>query len=355
LIRERYHDLLKQGAILVDDNDAGEEAHALFYLEHTIQDARSEENGKRRVVSRRLQFVEMDKDGDAKMAGSAPYLDYRPLTDEERELLEGVLTEKWNTDDLERQALGYAVQYLVPPHIEEIRSRREKFVTKTLAAVKERLTAEISYWDYRAADLQDKEEAGKTPRLNSTKARQRADDLTDRLHKRMAELEQERQVSPLPPIAVGGALVVPGGLLAKLRPASQDAPGLFARDTARVERIAMEAVMETERRSGFTPRDVSAQKVGYDIESFVAPEQSLRFIEVKGRVVGAQTVTVTRNEILTGLNKPGEFILAIVQVEGDAAHTVHYLKRPFTKEPDFGATSVNYDLDDLLSRAECMA
>ncbi len=26
--------------------------------------------------------------------------------------------------------------------------------------------------------------------------------------------------------------------------------------------------------------------------------------------------------------------------------------RPFQREPDFGAESVNYDLDDLLARAE---
>ena len=32
--------------------------------------------------------------------------------------------------------------------------------------------------------------------------------------------------------------------------------------------------------------------------------------------------------------------------------TPHYIRRPFHREPDFGVTSVNYDLDELLSRGE---
>ncbi len=31
--------------------------------------------------------------------------------------------------------------------------------------------------------------------------------------------------------------------------------------------------------------------------------------------------------------------------------TVHYVREPFDKEPDFKATSVNYDLEKLLTMA----
>ena len=72
----------------------------------------------------------------------------------------------------------------------------------------------------------------------------------------------------------------------------------------------MEAVMAAERKLGFVPRDVSKEKRGYDIESST-PAGRLRFIEVKGRVKDARTVTITKNEILTGFNKPDDFILAI--------------------------------------------
>jgi hypothetical protein len=75
-------------------------------------------------------------------------------------------------------------------------------------------------------------------------------------------------------------------------------------------------------------------------------------IEVKGRAKGAATVTVTRNEILTALNRPEDFILALVEVDGDKALDPRYVRRPFATEPDFGATSVNYDLKKLLEDSE---
>ncbi len=71
---------------------------------------------------------------------------------------------------------------------------------------------------------------------------------------------------------------------------------------------------------------------------------------MKGRVKGARTVTITQNEILTGLNKPEEFILAMVIIDQDSTE-VRYCRTPFEKEPDFKATSVNYDLDKLLAQA----
>jgi hypothetical protein len=110
--------------------------------------------------------------------------------------------------------------------------------------------------------------------------------------------------------------------------------------------------MEIERGLGFEPTDREFEKLGYDIESRVPGTGKLRFIEVKGRVAGAATITVTRNEILYSLNKPDDFILAIVQFHDDERHTTHYVRQPFNREPDFGVTSVNYDFAELLARSQ---
>lgn len=110
--------------------------------------------------------------------------------------------------------------------------------------------------------------------------------------------------------------------------------------------------MEIERSLGFEPVDREFEKLGYDIESRVPGSGELRFIEVKGRVSGAPTITVTKNEILYSLNKPNDFILAIVEYLDAESHTVHYLRQPFGREPDFGVTSVNYDFAELLLRAD---
>lgn len=350
LIFDRHRDLLRRGAILVDPDDAGEEVRALVYLEHSVQDARMDRSGNRRVISRQMQFVEVCEDGTSRMAGYAPYLNYRPLEENEKALVQPQADQPWLRDDLESRVMSYAVANLVPGHFDEVRRRKEELISRTIAAVKDRLTKEITYWDHRSATLKDQELAGRSSsRLNSGLARQRADDLTARLARRLAELEQERKLAPMPPVVIGGALIIPAGLLAKLQ--GQSLPSMFARDTQRVEMLAMNAVMDAERRLGFVPRDVSDQKLGWDIESAILGTGKLRFIEVKGRVIGAETVTVTKNEIMAGLNKPDDFVLAVVEVDGDVT-TARYVRRPFKREPDFAATSVNYDLGELLALAK---
>ncbi|MCK6486661.1 MAG: DUF3883 domain-containing protein, partial [Phycisphaerae bacterium] len=356
LIVERHRDLLKRGAVLIDDTDPGEQPRTLLYLEHAIQDARTDRAGNRRVVSKRLQFVEIDGDGDAVNAGPAPYLDYRPPTGEEAKALADMPMPAWIRGDLESRAMEYAAIHMVPQHLDEVRRRKEELLDKTKAAVQDRLTKEINYWDHRAAQLKDQELAGKVnAKLNSGLARQRADELTARLQRRLTEIEQERKLSALPPIVLGGALVVPIGLVRTLKGDTADIPPAFAVETEHSELLAMQAVTEIERRLGFVPRDVSAQNLGYDIESAIPDTGLLRFIEVKGRAKGAKTVTVTKNEILTALNKPDEFILAIAVIDGDHTADVRYVRQPFQTEPDFNATSVNYDLSALLAQAEAPA
>src|SRR5262249_648589 len=153
--------------------------------------------------------------------------------------------------ELEQKAQGHAVANLVPEHLAEVRGRKVDLIEKTEAAVKDRLTKEINYWDHRAAQLRDLERAGKpNARLNSDEARRRADALQARLQKRMEELKLERQPSPLPPVVLGGFLVVPAGLIAKMTgrpaPATAEAP-----DRQAAAKRAREIVMAIEQDLGF--------------------------------------------------------------------------------------------------------
>ena len=349
LIIERNRDLLKQGAVLVDEADDSERARVLVFLEHSVQDARTDRTGQRRIVSKQLQFCEVGPDGCARAGGYAPYLDYRPAREDELGLIDVSSVIGLSRNDIDEKVLEFAATELVPAHLTEVRSRKEALVDKTKAQVQNRLTKEITYWDHRAAELKDQELAGRTnARLNSGLARQRADDLTARLQKRMADLDEERRVSPLPPVVMGGVLVIPLGILRRLG-GEGTTPDGETKETAEMEAIGMRTVMNIEERLGNIPRDVSEAKCGYDVESEIPNTGKLRFIEVKGRRKGAPTVTVTRNEILTALNKPEDFILAIIEVDGDE-RVPHYCYEPFQKEPDFHVTSVNYDLPELRNR-----
>lgn len=359
LLRERHADLLKRGAVFVDERDDGTEARLLFYIEDAIQDGVILLNGNKRIISKKVHFVEMKEDGTAANAGYAPYLDYRAATPEEQRAVNDYIREQpWLQAGIEDRAQNYAIANLIPTHYAGVKARKHQIVDKIAKAVKERLTATIQFWDYRAAELKQKESTGKiNARLNSQQAARRAEEMEARLHRRLGELEAEKMISATPPNVVGGALVIPHGLLNRLvgtESLSTSSPcGRQA-----VEAAAMRAVMELESYLGYIPRDVSSEKCGYDIESAVPLERrlgtsSLRFLEVKGRAKGATTVTVTKNEILTALNKPEEFILAIVEVDGNETSTV-YLKRPFKSTPDFSATSVNYNISDLMETSEIL-
>jgi hypothetical protein len=300
-----------------------------------------------------MLYVELDEAGNARHLHYAPYLDYRPLRDGEPgvDALFARPEFSWITRDLEQKALGHAIAEVVPEHLKEVRDRRSSWIAKARAAVKDRLTKEIGYWDHRAEELKAQEQAGRpNARLNSQEARRRADDLQGRLQKRMEQLDLESQVSALPPVALGGLVVVPAGLMAQMTglPLPESARCV---DTQAAAARARAIIMDVERTLGFEPTDREFDKLGYDIESREASTGRLRFLEVKGRITGAATITVTKNEILYSLNKPEDFILAIVEFLDGDAHRVHYVRRPFQREPDFGVTSVNYDFAELLARA----
>ena len=352
LILERHRDLLQRGTVLVDERDAGETPRVLFYLEHSLQDASVTKTGHQRVISKRLLYVEINADGQSRQLQYAPYLDYRPLKSDEPQpdfwLRQQDLS--WVTQDLEKRAMMHAIAEIVPQHLEEIRHGRLEWIQKTRSAVRDRLLKEISYWDHRALTLQEHEQAGRTnARLNSREAQRRADDLQARLRIRLEQLDQEAKVSALPPVVLGGVLVLPAGFLR--RHGASAGLAEVTTDNDAVAARAREIVMEVERSLGFEPIDREFERVGYDIESR-HKDGRLRFIEVKGRLTGSDTITVTRNEVLTALNKPEDYILAIVEFLPDDQHRVHYVREPFHREPDFGACSVNYFMKDLLAKAQ---
>ena len=124
----------------------------------------------------------------------------------------------------------------------------------------------------------------------------------------MEQLDLEGQISALPPVVLGGVVVVPLGLIAKMAGRQLAVPKHVTDKQAAAAR-ARAIVMEVERRLGFEPVDREFEKLGYDIESKHPGEGKLRFIEVKGRASGEGVLTVTKNEILYSFNKPDDFIL----------------------------------------------
>jgi Domain of unknown function (DUF3883) len=188
--------------------------------------------------------------------------------------------------------------------------------------------------------------------MNPDRAARRADELVHRLDDRLVLLQQEQTISPLPPIVIGGSLVVPRGLIDRLSGQAQRPADLVVA-RAEVERRAVAAVMRAEDELGGQARDMNDEQrnhPGYDLQSIrrtPTGTTELLFIEVKGRIEGSNTVTVSRNEMLTALNKPDQYVLALVRVSiaGHSSDEVRYLRRPFEGVTDnhFAETSRTFD------------
>jgi superfamily II DNA or RNA helicase len=346
-VLDRYGETLGTGTTLIDPTDSGETPRVLIYLEHAVTDGRTE-RGARSVVSRRFEFVEITEGGNVSDPGAEPYLNYAPADEHDRQLLVDVDT-SWADDGVDETARSWATANLATPHFAEIAEVTKARVNRTRRAVEERLDNEIRYWDARAAELKQLELHGRKPRLNSGRARQRADDLEARKARRLRELDIEGDLVNHAPTVVAAALIIPQGLLADLR--GTDRVEIDPEVAKETDRRAIAAVFAVERALGRNPVEQVHNNPGFDILSG-DPRTGMVFqIEVKGHRPDNQEVKVHARQVRQAKQNPDRFRLAIVQVpdEPDGEPAVSYFVKPFESyELHFAQTYVPLNVIDLL-------
>ena len=346
-----HSDTLQRGAVLVDTSDPSTDPRLLVYLDHAITDGR-QVRGARQVVSRRFHYVEIDRHGNAVDPGDEPYLDYAPLSADQQALLDGHLDLDWAGQTAEETARAWAIEHLAGPHFDEIHGVTHDRVARVSNAVRERLESEIRYWDRRTEEIKAQEIAGRKPRLNSGRARARAEDLAARLARRRLELSLEADLHNSPPTVVAAAVVVPQGLLDEL--AGQPADPADEADRAETDRRAVVAVMRVERALGRVPEEQHHSNPGYDVLSTDPATGRCYFIEVKGHLPRTEQISVSKRQVGKAQNNQDRWRLAVVSVpdDPDAEPDVHYLVEPFqdvTLHP--AQTSVPLNVADLLAFA----
>ncbi len=342
LIGERHGDTLRHGAVLVDHSDASTDPYVLGLLEHDVTDARTDLSGKPQVISRRVQYVRIDSDGTATPIAQTPVPNLDLPTDDELQAAQEILKESWcQASDLDRRAVEYASATVARHHFEEVSARTYERVDKTKRLVRDRLQTEINYWDRRASEIRENERAGRSSRLPAHQAQARAESLARRLDRRIQTLDQERSVAAAPPRISGACLVVTQGWLDSL--GDPEGAAAHARETTRIERIAVDAVLAVEASLNHQATEMPHSHPGYDIES--STPAGLDFIEVKGRIEGGDTFVLTRQEVVTALNKGEHSVLALVRVHSDDSTTVRYIRQPLTEplQPWQTATTADWD------------
>ena len=259
VIGDRYGDTLRHGTILIDKYDPSITPYVVCLLEHDITDGRTDRTGHPQIVSRRVQYVRVDPDGNITPIAQTPIPNLDVPSDEELATARRVLAEHWaSAADLDHRVVGYASATIARNHLSDISTRTHERIDKTTRLVRARLQHEIDYWDRRAYEIRENERAGKSSRLPAGQAQARAEELSRRLDRRLKELALERSVAATPPRVTGAVLVIPQGWFnAQVDP---EGAAAHARETVRIETIAVNAVLDIERGSGTQPHRHAPQQ-----------------------------------------------------------------------------------------------
>lgn len=343
---DRHGDTLGRGTTFIDETDHGDTPRVLIYLEHTITDGRLQ-RGERTAVSRRFHFVEVTADGSVSDPGAEPYLNYAPVAGDIRELVEELDLE-WVDRQVDDIARSWATANLAGPHFDQVAQVTIARIERNRRAVVERLDNEIRYWDLRAHTLKDQELHGKKPRLNSGRARARADELEARKNRRLRELDIEADLVNHPPTVVAAALVIPQGLVDKV---TGDQPPVADQEVIEdTDRRAVAAVIAAERALGRIPVEQEHNNPGFDILSTDPKTGIVYQIEVKGHRPATKDVYVKARQVRQAQQNPERFRLAIVEIpdEPTGQATLSYFVRPFDDyDLHFAQPFVPLNVDDL--------
>ena len=326
---------LKQGTVLVDRRTKqASEPMLMFSVEQRI------ENSSADPVSHHFDYPLLEQDGTVTVSAAPPYLDYdRPEPDEATAITEFVGSE-WGRQNHEKIVRAWAYREGLKPRMDEIKTRLGLETSRTRTQVKDRLLAEINHWDSEHNRLEALERAGTVGRLRAETALARARQLDERLSHRLEQLDEATNLIAVPAVIRGAALVIPSDVLAV---DESHAPKTFARQTEEVERRAVEAVLAAERKLGRKAIEMPRNNPGYDIRS-TDSQGNLYYIEVKGRIEGSDTFTITANEITFAQTQGERHRLALVEVSTGGAEQdqLRYVRDAFTHlEPSATTRSFN--------------
>lgn len=339
LIVEQFGPSLDRGTVLVSEEIS--EPTLLVGVLNEVKDATGASVGKRFGYS----FV--GEQGDIREAGPAPYLDFTPATVSERE---GALALGW-LRDRERDAVSWVISEQLPQFAASVTSRRTLEFERLRDRVRTRLTQEVNRLETEALKSDESAASGRRVRYSAEHLRRLAGDLVARREFRLSVIERQLTMSPITPQIRAIALVIPASSEGAGKPQTPN-----ALDRALVERRGVDAVLAAERALRRVPHEQAHNNPGFDILSMQDDGPSIR-IEVKARIEGSDTFTITRTEVLTALNANPDHRLALVRVSvtGPELDQVCYVSGAFDGvEPawltDFDVVSQNLSWKDWWAR-----
>lgn len=343
-------DVMETGTVLVDPNDPGTEPWLLAATLIEVLD------GTGTAQAKEFTYLRVNPDGTDEDAGLAPYLDFDPLPEEataEQAVATVSAGNDWLSGNLTDRIRDAVTDSRLRPVMDDTKARILPELDRVSSLVHHRLSDQMDYLAKAALDAQQQQlqfefgEIKRAPKQSHAALMKQVHALDARLKEREELLAKQRLLSPAPPRIVAKALVLPQGLVNLLTGADQDEVDQHAKDTAEVDRRAVDAVLAAERALGRVPTEMPHNNPGFDVSSrWPDSSRPSVIIEVKGRIAGAKDFVITHREVLTAKNTGEDHRLALVEVspEGPEHDRARYLVDHFRDyagaDRDFGVTKV---------------
>lgn len=338
-----YGKFMENGSILIDRTESQrDEPFLLFTVQQIITNSTDEEQ----TVLSTFEFADIDAEGRIGWSVAPQYLDFESPNSLEVQKIRDELIDKFDFEKNWKAVESSATEKAMSETLVKEQKEVSKRIEKVREQVEERLGNEIANCLLR--EDSNPEHASHKNQETKAQARKKREEFEARLAARLSQLEKEGSLQAKTPKRVSVALVVPERAL-------QSNNAMFTQDLEAkraVERRAVDLVMETERMIGRNPEEMPPNNKGFDIRSFDEDGYPI-FIEVKGRIEGASTVTVTASEISFAQTNPDRHFLAMVRVSEQGKHLdkLSYLERAFEGTVlQSGIASINFDLNEMFEK-----
>ncbi|MFP3040302.1 SNF2-related protein [Treponema primitia] len=253
-------------------------------------------DGLGQIIHERFFAVQLKKDEIPELCESSALGDFTPAT------IPDILPQVAFIPEADAFMQTNAYQ----PFLEEIRNERLLELKRIVSHVELSLNELIQKADEEIGKIAAEVEM-KTPGSEGRliMAENRHDELRTRRDRRREELERQRSLSLQGIERITSVLVLP-------HPDREDSEVRHLRQNLETEAIAMQIVIEYEKKRGCQVDDIHKKNLGYDITSLEPCSGELRLIEIKG--IGASTgnILLTPNERHVAEDRPDCYWLYIV-------------------------------------------
>jgi len=302
-IFEKYSDDVDKGTVFLDPS--GSMNGFIWFLESMIND------GTGSVAGKRIFALYQDSQNNIRQVSPSILWDLKTHH-------ASLTTELLSSVPSEDSILAFAVETVLPKYLDELKRQREhdaeikrKYGIRSLQEL-------ILQSEGKLLDYETRRAKGENiPEATIQNERRNREELERKKEQLEKQIESEVNLLLSPPKVIGAVTVLPKLPVDDMLKADKE-----------IEEIGMRVAMEFEVAQGRSPEDVAAQNLGFDIRS-KAPDESIRYIEVKARAVEGK-IALTPNEWLMAHRLGNEYWLYVV-VNAAKAPELYTIQDPAEK------------------------